>query len=139
MVASALLDILTAAELAAVLAAARGRPMLFALTVVGRVTLVPADPLDAAMTAAFNDHQRRNGLLGPDAVAAVGSAVVRPSPWRLGADDAGLIAEWLDGWVAAALEQEPALAGDYHARRLEQLTAGELTVTVDHADLLVLP
>jgi len=141
-VASALLDILTAAELAAVLDAAHARPMLFALTVVGRVTLIPADPLDAAMTAAFNDHQRRDGLLGPDAVAAAVDAVggiVRPSLWRLGADATGLIAEWLDGWVAAALEQEPALAGDYHARRLEQLTAGELTVTVGHADLLVLP
>ena len=141
-VASALLDILTADELAAVLAAARGRPMLFALTVVGRVSLSPADPLDTAMTAAFNDHQRRNGRVGPNAVAAAVDAVggiVRPSPWRLGADDAGLIAEWLDGWVAAALEQEPALAGDYRARRLQQLTAGELAVTVDHADLLVLP
>ena len=78
-VASALLDILTAGELAAVLDAARGRPMLFALTVVGRVTLTPADPLDAAMTAAFNDHQRRDGLLGPDAVAAVGAQRSRPA------------------------------------------------------------
>ena len=139
-VASALLDILTADELAAVLDAARGRPMLFALTVVGRVTLVPADPLDAAMTAAFNDHQRRDGLLGPDAVAAVGaSAVVRPSPWRLDATQADLIAEWLDGWVGAAVEQDATLEGDYLERRLHQLETGALTVTVDHADLLVLP
>ncbi|MET0818513.1 MAG: class I SAM-dependent methyltransferase [Solirubrobacteraceae bacterium] len=137
-VASALLDILTADELAAVLAAARGRPMLFALTVVGRVTLTPADPLDAAMTAAFNAHQRRDGLLGPDAIDAVGG-IVRPSPWRLGVDDADLMAEWLDGWVGAAVEQDATLAGDYLERRLQQLDAGELTVTVDHADLLVLP
>ena len=33
---------------------------------------------------------------------------MRPSPWRL--DDPDLIAEWFDGWVAAACEQEPALA-----------------------------
>ena len=119
-VASALLDILTADELAAVLDAARGRPMLFALTVVGRVMLTPADPLDAAMTAAFNDHQRRRRPARPGrrrgAVDAAGG-IVRPSPWRLGADDAGLIAEWLDGWVAAALEQEPALAGRLPRRR----------------------
>ena len=39
-------------------------------------------------------------------------------------------------------EQEPALAtaaGAYRDRRLAQATAGELAVTVDHADLLVLP
>ena len=128
-------------------APARGCPLLLALTVVGRVALTPADPLDAALAAAFDDHQRRGRLLGPDAVAAAldalgGTVVVRPSPWRLGAADAELTAAWLDGWVAAATEQEPALAataGAYRDRRLEQLAAGELAVVVDHADLLVLP
>ena len=33
--------------------------MLLALTVVGRVALTPADPLDARIGAAFNAHQRR--------------------------------------------------------------------------------
>ena len=54
----------------------------------------------------------------------------------------GLAAEWLRGWVAAACEQEPALAseaGAYQDRRLAQAAAGELRVTVGHADLLVLP
>jgi len=38
------------------------------------------------------------------------------------------------------VEQEPALdAGAYRDRRLAQAAAGELSVTVDHADLLVLP
>jgi hypothetical protein len=149
-VASALLDILTADELAAMLRACRGRPMLLALTVVGRVSLTPADPLDARVAAAFNAHQRRDGLLGPDAIAAAvgelrargAEVVARPSPWRLGASHADLTAEWLPGWVAAACEQEPALAADagaYRDRRLAQLAAGELAVTVDHADLLVLP
>ena len=122
--------------------------MLLALTVVGRVTLTPADPLDARIGAAFNAHQRRGGRLGPDAVAAAstssadGRRLVRPSPWRLDAAHADLMAEWLDGWVAAACEQEPALAaeaGAYRDRRLAQAAAGELAVTVDHADLLVLP
>jgi Methyltransferase domain len=148
--ASALLDLLTADELARVLRACTGRPLLLALTVVGRVTLAPADPLDAPIGAAFNEHQRRGRLLGPDAVAAVveelrGTAaevLIRPSPWRLGAADADLTAEWLDGWVAAACDQDPALAVDaaaYRNRRLAQAAAGELAVTVDHADLLVLP
>jgi hypothetical protein len=121
---------------------------LLALTVIGRVALAPEDPLDARVAEAFDAHQRRGGLLGPDAVPAAvaelpGSEIlVRPSPWRLGAADARLTAAWLDGWVAAACEQESALAaqaGAYRDRRLAQAAAGELAVTVDHADLLVLP
>jgi hypothetical protein len=154
-VASALLDMLTADGLAGMLdACTAGRcPILLAMTVVGAVALTPADPLDARMAAAFNAHQRRTRaagrLLGPDAVGATveqlrraGAEVHRrPSPWRLDAAHADLRAEWLGGWVAAAREQEPALAteaGAFHDRRLAQAAAGELTVTVDHADLLVL-
>jgi hypothetical protein len=148
--ASALLDILTAEELAGMLRACAGHPMLLALTVAGRVSMTPADPLDAQIGAEFNAHQRRGRLLGPDAVAAAvaelrgtgAEVVVRPSPWRLGAAHADLTAEWFGGWVAAACEQEPALAaeaGAYRDRRLAQAAAGELAVTVDHADLLVLP
>jgi hypothetical protein len=148
--ASALLDLLTADELVRVLRACAGRPMLLALTVVGRVALTPAEPLDGRIGAAFNAHQRRGRLLGPDAVAAAvvalreagAQVLVRQSPWRLDAAHAGLIAEWFGGWVTAACEQEPALAaeaGAYRARRLAQAAARELAVTVDHADLLVLP
>ena len=145
--ASALLDLLTADELARMLRACAGCPMLLTLTVVGRVNLSPADPLDAPIGAAFNAHQRRRGLLGPDAVATAcdelsGEVVVRPSPWHLDAAHAGLTAVWLSGWVGAACEQEPALAAEaraYSDRRLAQAAAGELAVTVEHADLLVLP
>ncbi len=146
-VASALLDLLTADELARMLRACTARPMLLALTVVGRVTLSPPDLLDARIGAAFNAHQRRGGLLGPDAVATAieelrGEVLVRSSPWRLDGNHADLATEWFGGWVAAACEQEPALAaeaGAYRDRRLAQAAAGELAVTVDHADLLVLP
>jgi hypothetical protein len=153
-VASALLDMLTADELAGMLGACTGIgcPILLALTVVGRVALTPADPLDARMAAAFDAHQRRTTgagrLLGPDAVAAAveelrgtgAEVLVRPSPWRLDAAHAELMAEWLRGWIAAACEQDPALAaeaGAYCDRRLSQAAARELAVTVDHADLLV--
>ena len=156
-VASAVLDMLTADGLAGMLGACTGIgscPMLLTLTVVGRVALTPADPLDARLAAAFNAHQRRTTaagpLLGPDAVAAAvdelcatgAELVVGPSPWRLDAAHADLTAEWLRGWAAAACEQEPELAteaGAYRDRRLAQAAAGELAVTVDHADLLVLP
>jgi hypothetical protein len=145
--ASALLDLLTRDELDWTLGACTGRPLLLTLTVVGRVSLSPAEPLDARIGAAFNDHQRRGGLLGPDAVAgaleAMGAEViVRPSPWRLDAAHADLMVEWFGGWVAAACEQEPALAAHavaYRDRRLAQAAAGQLAVTVDHADLLALP
>jgi hypothetical protein len=145
--ASALLDLLTAEGLVRMLRVCSGHPMLLTLTVVGRVILNPADPLDARIGAAFNAHQRRGGLLGPDAVATAvkelgAEVLVRPSPWRLDAAHRELTAEWFGGWVAAACEQDPALAaeaGAYRDRRLAQAAAGELAVTVDHADLLVLP
>ena len=128
--------------------------MLLTLSVTGRVELAPADPLDSRVAAAFDAHQRRTTprgrLLGPDAVDAAvaefrrlgAEVVVRPSPWRLGAAEAGLAAEWLAGWVGAACEQEPELAADaelYRAPALSEARAGQLAVTVGHADLLVLP
>jgi len=154
--ASALLDMLTAHELAALVGvcAGPGCPILLALTVVGRVDLAPVDPLDRPLAAAFNAHQRRETergrLLGPDAIAFAVEAfqrrgaevLVRDSPWRLGARHAELTAHWFSGWVAAAREQAPALAAnaaDYSRRRLAQLATGGLEVTVSHADLLVLP
>ncbi|TDC47518.1 SAM-dependent methyltransferase [Actinomadura sp. KC345] len=147
--ASALLDVLTAAEVEAI-AAAAGCPALLTLSVVGRVRLSPPDPLDAEIAAAFDAHQRRDGLLGPDAVAAAteafgrrGASVrTRPSPWRLGPGQAALTAEWLRGWVAAAVEQSPGLgpaADGYLRRRLDECAAGSLIVEVHHLDMLVLP
>ncbi len=150
--ASALLDMLTAEEVERIVAACAGRPTLFTLTVVGRVRLTPADPLDAEVAAAFDDHQRRVApgrgvLLGPDAVAACVAAfarrgvdvLTRPSPWRLGPDRAELTAEWFTGWLGAAREQRPELTGRttaYGRTRRAAAHAGTLDVLVDHADLL---
>jgi hypothetical protein len=150
--ASALLDLLTADELVGLMraCAAAACPVLLTLSVTGRVKLLPADPLDARVAAAFNAHQRRGRLLGPDAVEAAAAGfgglgaqvIVRPSPWRLGIADTGLTVEWFAGWIDAACEQEPALARDadlYRRRRLREAEEGRLAVTVGHADLLVLP
>jgi hypothetical protein len=154
--ASALLDLLTEDELTDVITTCLSAccPTLFTLSVVGRVELIPADPLDRPVAAAFDAHQRRlterGRLLGPDAVAAAveqfgrrpSDVLVRPSPWRLGASEADLAAEWFSGWFAAACEQQPALAADtatYGKRRLAQARSGRLEVTVDHTDLLIVP
>ncbi len=154
--ASALLDMLTEDELVAMcdVCCAMGCPILITLSVVGRIELAPPDPLDAHLEAAFNAHQRRmtpNGrLLGPDAVAVAAKrfattgaeVVVRPSPWRLDVTHRELAGEWLTGWVGAACEQAPELAApadDYACTRHDQLRAGRLSVTVNHADVLVLP
>ncbi|MGW4287739.1 class I SAM-dependent methyltransferase [Streptomyces sp. NPDC004673] len=150
--ASALLDVLTRAEIETLAAACAGAgsPALLTLSVAGRVEFASPDPLDADLAEAFNAHQRRGGLLGPDAVTAAGEvfdahgATVRvsPSPWRLGPEHAALTAQWLRGWVGAAVEERPALrtrAEDYLRDRLAACEAGELEVVVHHSDLLALP
>ncbi|ASW57576.1 class I SAM-dependent methyltransferase [Plantactinospora sp. KBS50] len=150
---SALLDMLTADELARIVAACAdaGCPVLFMISVTGGARLDPAEPLDAEIAAAFDEHQRRTvagrALLGPDAAracaaafAARGLAVrLQPSPWHLGPNQAPLIAEWFTGWLAAALEQRPELAAAataYAQRRLAAAAAGRLRVLVPHTDLL---
>ncbi|MFS8201171.1 hypothetical protein ACLVWQ_21080 [Streptomyces sp. CWNU-52B] len=149
--ASALLDVLNADEIEALAAACAGAgcPALLTLSVVGRVELTPAHPLDAEITEAFNDHQRRGDLLGPEAISEAcdafsrhGATVqVHPSAWRLGPDESALTAQWLRGWVGAAVEQRPELATraeTYLQERLAACEAGELNAVVHHSDLLAL-
>lgn len=153
---SALLDVLTASELEAVVAACiEARiPALFALSVTGRVSLDPLDPGDRVFESAFNDHQRRvaedRRLLGPDAVdlatglfrSAGWSVQLDESPWRLADSDRGLVVEWLDGWLAAAADERPALrewAEEYARTRRAQIAHGVLRVEVAHRDLLAWP
>ncbi|MEU9986647.1 class I SAM-dependent methyltransferase [Streptomyces sp. NPDC048045] len=150
--ASALLDVLTREEIEALAAACTGAgcTALLTLSVAGRVELSPSHPLDAEIAEAFNAHQRRTGMLGPDAVTVAceafserGATVrVHPSPWRLGPDESALTEQWLRGWVGAAVEQEPGLsvrAERYLEERLAACAAGELQVVVHHSDLLALP
>jgi hypothetical protein len=162
--ASALLDLLTVDEVDALAeaCAAAGCPALLTLSVSGRVRLFPSELLDAEFAAAFDAHQRRpdgrdslapgggRRLLGPDAGAVAVAAfdrrgatvLTRPSPWHLGAAEAGLAEEWLRGWIAAACAQRPALAeyaADYLRRRVDACAAGLLRVTVGHLDVLALP
>jgi len=151
--ASALLDLLTADEIdrIVVAGAAVRCPTLFTLSVTGAVQLSPPDPLDEVIMDAFNAHQRRTvdgrRLLGPDAIDAAATAFGRfaatvragASPWRLGEDQRALISEWLRGWVGAAGEQQPDLAGPlirYTERRLAEAATGRLNIVLHHQDLL---
>jgi trans-aconitate methyltransferase len=153
---SALLDLLTAAEVdrIAQACAEAGCEALFTLSVTGEVSLSPRHQLDEAMRSAFNAHQRRTHhgrqLLGPAAVAYTTTAfsrrgarvVVRPSAWRLGPADVGLVVEWLTGWVGAACEQRPEftnIARSYLRDRLADAAAGRLRVVVGHCDLFAAP
>lgn len=157
--ASALLDLLDANDAGRIAEAciASGTPALLTLSVSGRAELTPAEPLDGPLNSAFNAHLRHHvagrTLLGADAAETVAAAFtergatvqVVPSLWRLGPDQRALTAEWLRGWVAAAstrLGRDAAVEheiDDYLSRRLAQAAAGELAVTVHHADLLALP
>ena len=146
-----MLDLLTGEELAGLVAvcAGAGCPVLLTMSVVGRVDLNPADPLDAGVAAAFNAHQRRTTergrLLGPDAVAVAveGSAdwaaevLVRPSPWRLGAcrGRPGSASGSPAGWAprASSSPSWPPRPAPTHADVWRRQAAGRLAVTVDHA------
>ena len=154
--ASALLDVLTRDEVSAIVDAcvAADTPALFSLSVTGRVSLAPADDFDDELEAAFNDHQRRTvdgrRLLGPDAIAVVADMFAAAgwhmtttgTPWRLGPERSGLIGEWLDGWLDAAVEQRPELGdrvAEFRQRRRAQVLDDGLRVVVHHEDLLAWP
>lgn len=150
---SALLDVLTAREvddLAAACAAAEV-PVLLTLTVTGQVEVDPPEPVDDAVAAAFDDHQRRTvggrALLGPTAGPVTTSAFHRhgmtvttaQTPWRLAGPDGALTRRWLTERVAAAVAQEPALEGSARAALRRRVNGAPLSAVICHVDLLALP
>lgn len=151
---SALLDVLREHDVEQLtdVALELGIPALFSLSVTGAVAIHPHDPLDDRITDAFNAHQRRDGRLGPDAPRFLASRLpggrlrqVR-TPWRLSADrarsDAELMRQYLRERAAVALDQDPDL-GDairrWLPKRLADVDAGRLAITVDHVDQLIAP
>ena len=77
---SALLDLVSESwlERLAVEIAARAIPLYAALSYDGRIALTPADPLDAAVVAAVNAHQRTDKGFGPAlGPQAAGFAIAR--------------------------------------------------------------
>lgn len=153
---SALLDLLSPRE-AEVLADAIAGPdaganvtALLSLTVTGQVNITPNHPDDAVITEAFDAHQRRDGLLGPDAAHAVAQLLrdrgaevtLSETDWALDSTEAALIQRYLRDRADVAVEHDPSLAGvaqDWVAAREAQLAQDELRVSVGHLDLLSLP
>ncbi len=149
---SALLDLLTAAELEALVAVLVGHRTrgLFSLTVDGSFRLDPPHPDDDMMAAAFNDHQARDGRPGPLAgpyLAAhcekLGLSVSSAqTPWLLDSESAALVQRLLVDRAEAVVEMRPQLRDDasrWLDSRLISLQQHDLKVQVGHVDLLVTP
>ncbi|HEY5979754.1 MAG TPA: hypothetical protein VIT41_08975 [Microlunatus sp.] len=150
---AALLDVLPSSGIRtlAAVASAAAAPVLFSLTVTGAWDLDPSDPLDGPLRRAFDDHQRRSGLAGPDALEIAvealrtgGSTILTTdTDWHLDAGSgADLVDRFLRERVAAAVEVRPDLAdpaADWLDRRRRHLAASILRIRVGHRDLLALP
>jgi SAM-dependent methyltransferase len=147
--AAALFDLVSAAfirRFAAALAA-RKSAVYTVLTYDGQQRWTPPHPADAAMAAAFHSHQSRDkgfgGAAGPaapdllrEALAAAHYCVrAADSAWRLGAQDAALIADLALGFATAAGETGAIDAATLASWREVARTGA----VVGHADTLALP
>ncbi len=150
--ASALLDLVSCAWLRPLVRRAReaDAAMCWALTVDGRTHWQPADADDAAVQALFGLHQQRDKgfgtALGPQAPAVALALLAEAgyrcttarSDWHIdGAQGAPMRQAMIDGFAAAALEQDPSAAACIHAwlaRRSAGVAHGRLQV--GHLDIL---
>lgn len=157
--ASALLDLVSAAWLKRLVAAATAArvALLMALSVDGRHRWAPGDVGDAAVAALFGAHQQRDkGFEGPALGASAGGELVSAlrlvgyqvhtarSDWQLdGRQDARALSlqrALIDGMAEAATEQQPAAAATVEAwRQRRQALAARSSLRVGHLDLLALP
>lgn len=153
---SALLDLVSESWLDRLVVEIAARSMLFyaALSYDGRTKLSPPDPLDAAIAAAVNIHQRTDKgfgpALGPAAAAfainrfeALGYSVVHgTSDWVMGLDDFDIQTEVLEGWASAAHEVGALSFADTTAwltRRRGAVAAGLSLLSVGHVDFFAMP
>jgi hypothetical protein len=150
---SALLDVLTRGHLDAVCRAVIDNqvPALFSLSVTGTQTISPMDLHDQRLLDAFNDHQRRAGRAGPDAIRLAVDALhtagytvnIQETPWQLTASsEAAFVEQFLQQRLDAAVAQDPSLAGVARAwfeLRRAQLELGVLRIEIGHRDILALP
>ncbi len=129
-------------------ATARTRAAFYTvLTYNGIQHWTPRHPSDNAVVSAFNGHQMRDKGLGPaagptapahlaDALRLAGFSVQEgDSPWRLGRDDAALIADLQSGTASAVAETRRVDARALEAWAAKPRTAAE----IGHTDTLAFP
>lgn len=149
--ASALLDLMPLAWVEALAQRLREAELPFyaALNYNGAMRWTPPDAADAAVTEAFNLHQRSDKGIGPALGPTASEVTARifeghgfevhlgDSPWELGAPEAALHRELLAGIGTAAAQAGLAQAQDWAAKRAAAVaqTAGY----IGHTDLLALP
>ena len=153
---SALLDLVSELwlERLAVEIAARKIRLYAALSYDGTIGLTPRDPLDAAIIAAVNAHQRTDKGFGPAlGPAAAGVAVTRfqslgyavvqdQSHWVVGPQDQEMQNEILAGWAHAAREIDALTLSDtatWLTRRRDIVAAGRSSLRVGHVDVFATP
>ena len=148
--ASALLDLVTGAWLRDLAERLAARRIAFyaALTYDGAMSWSPPADDDAAITAAFNRHQRSDKplgrALGPDGTEAARAqfeargygVATAESPWRLGPADTALQGALFAGIAAAAGEAGAEGAPRWLDRRLSARAAA--TCRIGHLDLLAI-
>ncbi|MGE0749716.1 MAG: class I SAM-dependent methyltransferase [Variibacter sp.] len=153
---SALLDLVSEMWLEKLLQAVADHSTAFyaALSYNGLIDFRPHDPLDAAVIAAVNAHQRTDkgfgAALGPKAadvaikrLDALGFRVVHgPSDWVLGPNDRVMQTELLQGWANAAREMasiENAELEMWLTRRHAAIAEGASSIRVGHVDFFAEP
>ena len=151
--ASALLDLVSHTWLGTLLTCchARRAHVLFPLNYDGRIVCAPSEPEDDWVRDLVNQHQRTDkgfGLaLGPDAARAAAEFLAtlgytvecESSDWLLGADDAELQRQLIDGWADAASEIASHDGGrieDWRGRRQRHVSSRDSRITVGHQDVL---
>jgi SAM-dependent methyltransferase len=133
---------------------ARAIPLYAALSYDGRIEFAPHDPLDVAVIAAVNAHQRTDKGFGPAlgpaaavlAIArfeALGYSVVKgTSDWVIGPDARDMQTELLAGWANAVRDIEALPLADtasWLKRRRAFVSAGRSSLRVGHADFFAIP
>jgi hypothetical protein len=150
--ASALCDLVSGRWLDALIggAARHGLPLLFALSIDGRVAFAPGAPGDREILECFRRDQRRDKgfgpALGPQAPRRL-ARVLRDhgyrvhaarSDWRLGAGDGPILRALVAGFADVARRArsmaEREIDGWLRLRQ-EQIESGRLALVVGHVDL----
>ena len=132
----------------------RRLPLIAALTVDGRVSWSPADTDDKPVQAAFRTHQHGDRGFGespgPNAVQELSrllrsrgyDVLTARADWSIPAGASVMLTEMLDGTARAAVESDSIskpLVRSWHDRRLRQIQAKRLSLSVGHLDLVAIP